>query len=230
MIHRRREVSRIEGFSDAVFAFALTLLVVSLEVPKTFNEMLELFRGLPAFAVSFAMLYQVWWRHYRFFRNYDIEDSVVIVLTGILLFVVLFYVYPLKFIWSLAFSGVVGQHVEANAVTREQAPFLFAGYGLGFAAVFGILAALYAHAYRLRTTLALTPAELLRTRVEIYRNIGYVGFGVLSTVIAAVTARFAPSLLGFAGFVYFGIGILETAIGTYEGRQLRRPPRGASTP
>jgi hypothetical protein len=33
---RSHEISRIEGLSDAVFAFAVTLLVVSLEVPKTF--------------------------------------------------------------------------------------------------------------------------------------------------------------------------------------------------
>ena len=32
---RGNEISRIEGLSDAVFAFAVTLLVVSLEVPKT---------------------------------------------------------------------------------------------------------------------------------------------------------------------------------------------------
>ena len=80
--HYRREVSRVEGFSDAVFAFAITLLVVSLEVPKTFEELMAAIRGFPAFAVCFALLFQVWWRHYRFFRNYDLEDGPVIALTG----------------------------------------------------------------------------------------------------------------------------------------------------
>src|SRR5262249_31622878 len=109
MADRRREVSRVEGFSDAVFGFAVTLLVVSLEVPKTFDELLGMMRGLPAFAVSFALLFQIWWRHYRFFRKYDLEDGPVIALTGVLLFVVLFYVYPLKFLWSFVFLPVEGR-------------------------------------------------------------------------------------------------------------------------
>src|SRR6266536_5396112 len=90
--HYRREVSRVEGFSDAVFAFAVTLLVVSLEVPHTFEELMDAMRGFPAFALCFAMLSQVWFHHYRYFRRYGLQDTFTVVLNGVLLFVVLFYV------------------------------------------------------------------------------------------------------------------------------------------
>lgn len=49
---RGGEVSRIEGFSDAVFAFSVTLLVVSLEVPKTFNDLMMTMLGVPLLRAS----------------------------------------------------------------------------------------------------------------------------------------------------------------------------------
>jgi len=105
---RRREVSRIEGFSDAVFAFAVTLLVVSLEVPHTFDDLWIAMRQFFAFAICFALLFQVWWRHFNFFRRYGLEDTATIALTGILLFVVLFYVYPLKFVFKMVIDQLLG--------------------------------------------------------------------------------------------------------------------------
>src|ERR1043166_7723219 len=97
---RSHEVSRIEGLSDAVFGFAVTLLVVSLEVPKTFGELMEAMRGFGAFAICFTLLIVVWYNQYKFFRRYALQDNYTIVLNSALLFVVLFYVYPLKFVFT----------------------------------------------------------------------------------------------------------------------------------
>ena len=227
MPRRNREVSRIEGFSDAVFGFAITLLVVSLEVPKTYHDLLAVIRGFPAFAVCFALIFQVWWRHYRFFRSYELEDGPIIVLTGILLFVVLFFVYPLKFLWSLPFAGFQGTRVTDEVITLEQVPILFEIYGAGVAATFGILAAMYQHAHACRAALELTPLELLDTRVQVYRNLGFVAIGLLSMAVAALTGKFAPNQVGYAGLVYFAIGLVEWGLGEYNGRS-QRAPRAAT--
>ena len=96
---RGHEVSRIEAFSDVVFGFALTLLVVSLEVPHTFTELLADMRGFVPFAVCFVLLGQIWWFHHRFFRRYGLHDALTSTLNFALLFVVVFYVYPLKFLY-----------------------------------------------------------------------------------------------------------------------------------
>src|ERR1051326_6106757 len=105
---RAGEITRLEGFSDAVFAFAVTLLVVSLEVPHTFDELLDAMRGFAAFALCFAMLSQVWFHHYRYFRRYGLQDTFTVALNSVLLFVVLFYVYPLKFVFTTLVGEVTG--------------------------------------------------------------------------------------------------------------------------
>lgn len=57
---RGGEVSRLEGFSDAVFGFALTLLVVSMEVSRTFDQLVHAMKGFFGFAFCFIMLLGVW--------------------------------------------------------------------------------------------------------------------------------------------------------------------------
>src|SRR5687768_18548473 len=96
---RGREGSGVGAFSDVVFGFALTLIVVSLEVPTSFQELMRTMRGFPAFAICFAILTWVWHVHHTFFRRYALTDEITIALNTALLFVVLFYTYPLKYMF-----------------------------------------------------------------------------------------------------------------------------------
>jgi len=104
---RRAETSRLEGFSDAVFAFALTHLVVSLQVPNSYDELGRTLRSFVAFAASCAALIWIWYLHRQFFRRFGPGDGPMIVLNSTLLFVVLLYVYPLKFLSTLVLGSLV---------------------------------------------------------------------------------------------------------------------------
>jgi hypothetical protein len=63
---RSHEPSRIETFSDAVFAFALTLVIISFEVPKSFDEYDgHTMRG--PLALLFALRYILYMEHPKHF-------------------------------------------------------------------------------------------------------------------------------------------------------------------
>lgn len=217
---RGREVSRIEGFSDAAFAFAVTLLVVSLEVPRDFNQLLDAMRGIPAFAVSFAILIWLWVAHFKFFRRFGLEDRLTIALNSILLFVVMVYVYPMKFVFTIFMGMLTGiQPSNTGRILNDQVGDLFVIYGIGFSAVFFILALLNARAYALRERLALNDLERLLTRAEIARCLG---IGCVGLVSVAMALRISGGAAGLAGLAYFFIGVVEFWIGHHYGQQRER--------
>lgn len=151
--------SRLEAFSDAVFAFALTLLVVALEVPRSYADLMRMLKGFPAFACCFAILAWIWFEHRRFFHSYPLRDGPTIALNCALLFVVMFYVYPLKFIFESWFAlfGMAGR--EMIPMTLTQLAYTSAIYGAGFAALFGMFTFLYLRAWKRRDQLGLSPAQ-----------------------------------------------------------------------
>jgi len=190
---RTHEISRLEAFSDAVFAFALTLLVVSLQVPKSYGELMNLMSGFPAFACCFAVLLAIWYEHNAFFRRYGLQDPYTVFLNGLLLFVVMFYVYPLKFMFDSGFARMfpfAGQGVVP--MTLSQLARVSVIYGLGFVAVFVMFGLLYLHAYRKRKDLGLSALDVFNIKSFAGHHIVSAAIGVLVVLLAlALPLRYA---------------------------------------
>jgi uncharacterized membrane protein len=225
---RSHEVSRIEALSDAVFAFAITLLVVSLEVPKTFSELAETMHGFGAFLVSFMLLFFVWFNHYRFFRRYGLHDTTTALLNAALLFVVLFYVYPLKFLFTFLTDRFTGGHGEVrlpngNVVamieSNEQMASLMTIFNLGYLAVFGVFVLLYWHAYRQRDALQLNELERFDTRESIQESALNCGIAIISLLIVFIGGA---GRAGLAGMAYMLTPVVMTLNGKIMGRRRKQ--------
>jgi hypothetical protein len=230
---RSHEVSRIEGLSDAVFGFAITLLVVSLDVPRDFTELANRMRGFVAFAISFAMLVWVWFEQHKYFRRYGLQDGVAATLNVILLFVVLFYVYPLKFLFGLLVALYSGQAAgvrmpdgsfaigtpditgQVNPILRaDQWPQLMSIYAIGFIAIWLVFVLLTVHAYRKRDILDLNAFEMHDTRRKMREYLILMGFGVVSLALALSGGWRVP----MSGWIYALIGPVLGVHGYVTGR------------
>ena len=210
--------------SDAVFGFAVTLLVVSLEVPKTFAELMQAMRGFGAFAICFTLLILVWFNQYKFFRRYGLQDTKTVILNLALLFVVLFYVYPLKFVFTFLVSRFTGQGmgvrlsngtVEPMVENGSQIGTLMIIFGLGYLAVFGLFVLLYRHAYQNRERLELDELEVFDTRTDIRENALNVGIAAVSILFAIFGGpRYGP----LAGMAYMLTPVFMTVHGVFTGK------------
>lgn len=206
---RGTRATRIEALTDAVFGFAITLLVVSLEVPATFDDLVTLMRGFVAFAASFALLLLVWYYHYELFARFPLEDGWTVFLNAILLFVVLFYVYPLKFV----FTSWLAPNQEGVFSAWEEVPLMMTIYGLGFVLVFVAFGLLFLNAWRQRDRLGLDRTGALDALGQVANCAVMVLVGLLSVAVS----RLAPLewAAAGAGFTYFIIGPLQYLRGWY---------------
>ncbi len=204
---RGHQVTRLEAFVDAAFAFAVTLLVISVDaIPDSLNGLLLALKGVPAFALSFVMVAMFWWLHARWSRRYGLDDLPSTLLSLLLVFLVLVYVYPLKLLFGLFFAWITNSWFPSPIQISSYADvrLVFVIYGFGFAALSLCIAELYAHALRQRKRLHLSVEEAGITAGDTaaWRFAALVGG--LSAGVAAVLPDDVPRWAsGMPGFVYF---------------------------
>lgn len=223
---RGREVTRIEAFVDAAFAFAVTLLVISFNaMPDSAQALVEALKGVPAFAASFSLLAMLWWQHADWSRRYGLDDGRSVLLSLLLVFLVLVYVYPLRIIFT-AFFGWVSQGWLPVGIAIDNLPrdlmLMFLAYAVAWTTLGFVVVALYRHAWRMRATLGLDRAERIELRGAIAAQwmIPATG-GVALLLLGACALAGRGELAGFSGFAY----ALMSLTGVAVGRARRRAER-----
>ena len=217
---RGHEILRIEAFSDAVFALAVTLLIVSLEVPKSFEELMITMRGFFAFGISFLLLMIIWYEQNVFFRRYGMHDVITIALNCTLIFLVLFYVYPLKFLFTLVFSRSIYAEGQSPLVMNiEDTPKLMMIYGTGYILIYVLFFFMYVHALRKKDELELTDSEIFDTKSSLYAKLVLIIIGLLSVIVAMILPQ---NYAGLSGLIYILIGPSFTFFYAYRRRQKRK--------
>ncbi|MGQ0531472.1 MAG: TMEM175 family protein [Caulobacteraceae bacterium] len=199
--------TRVEALTDMVFAFALTLLVVSNAPPGSFSDLYSQLWGFPGFAAAFAILLLIWHSHYIFFRRYALEDGWTTTLNAGLLFLILFFVYPLKYL-----ATMLSLFVRSLAEGRPESPFTFqeaeaslAMMSIGYAAVFVMFFALYAHALAKSDRLELNERERQLTRFACWQQGVHV---LVGSAVAACALTLPGQWATLSGFIYCMIGPL----------------------
>ncbi len=224
--YRGKTQTRIETLSDACFALAITLLVLSSNVPTSFDSLKASLADIIPFGVCITLISVIWYQHYLFFLKYGLQDKSVVLINTFLIFLILVFVYPLKFLFKVIFQLYVGlfsgdtayiKVLFTDVIRLEDTASLMIIYGMGSSLIFLTLAAFYWHANRRKEELALDPYEIASTRTGLYINLA-MGLIPLFSAFIALLDLFGRHTFTASGFAYFLYPILMPILGRKRGR------------
>jgi uncharacterized membrane protein len=184
--------SRVEAFSDGVFAIAITLLVLTVAQPRTYrnlaHELGTQWPSLAAYVVSFAVIGIMWINHHSVFMNLEYVDRGLLYINLLLLMTTAFLPYP---------TGVLGQALAKGQGTRTAAVV----YGVVMAINAYGWGGLWLHASRHRRLLRAGFPEDERTTATLLFTFGVVAY-TLSVGVALLNAYAFLALQGALAVYY----------------------------
>ena len=213
---RGLETTRLENLSDAVFGFAITLLVISSQVPKNYLELQVSMYGFLGFIFCTMLLLGLWNNHSNFFLHYGLIDKTTKSLNALFLFVLLFYVYPLKYLFSymgtaiyiliknklgdnsLAFKQTLETLSNEELSTLEWKDLMIR-FGMGLFFIYLIFFFMHLNAYKKSEVLQLNDNEIYITKTFIYQYSLLIAITILSMLIVVF---FGGKAAPFSGMAY----------------------------
>lgn len=227
---RGTDNTRIEALSDGIFAIATALLIISTSIPETYAELISFMKDLIPFAICMALLILIWHQHYLFFIRYGFKDVKIVAINTLLLFLILFYIYPLKFLFTFLnnlFTAIFQSdnkqldYLFTEVILIENSPNLMVIYGLGAASIFLTLAWMYRIAYQRRILLSLTKLEAFDTQSSVYVNLWMSSVPLLSSLISIMPFD-AMNRFMIAGWIYmiYPLVMIPTSIYRQRKRKL----------
>jgi uncharacterized membrane protein len=204
---RGGEMTRMEAFVDAAFAFAVTMLVISVgTIPDTPAKLIEALKGTPAFAASFAQIAAFWYEHMTWSRRYGLDDRRSIVLSLLLVLLVMVFIYPLKAVASTFFGWITGGWLPYgfDVHTIADLRLMFVVYGLMFGSMSIVVSMLYVQAWQRREALGLSEHERIATYQRILLGFASAMVATLSIAAAFCLPEHPPGawVFGMPGMVY----------------------------
>jgi|HubBroStandDraft_5_1064220.scaffolds.fasta_scaffold162840_2 uncharacterized membrane protein len=221
----RVEAHRLDGFIDAAFAFAVSVLAIAgAEAPHSLHDLLLDLDRIPGFACSFATLLVFWHRHVRWRDRFRIHDGVSIILSLMLVFFALIFVYPLNMLFQSLFSSIYDAFAhtvlpnEPTIGSVHELKALYICYGLAYACMAGCLVALYGHSLRRSQ---IPHAERIEARETFYVQLGSMAVALLS-LIAALLIPDSVAWSGLPGYLYSLLMVVYWVAGRWSRRALAK--------
>ncbi|MCP4045829.1 MAG: DUF1211 domain-containing protein [Gammaproteobacteria bacterium] len=204
---RGLEMTRLEVFVDAAFAFAVTMLVISFDaIPRSYDEVMLAVKSIPAFIIAVVQLVWIWHTHNVWSRRFGLDTTYTVFISTALLIVMLIYVYPMRIMAGGLFAWLTSGYLPSNfkSITLDQLRDMFIFLGIGFIALCLVFVQMYRYATQLKDQLLLSDFELFESKTLAIMWSGAAIVGLICVILAIVLpAQTVP----FSGFSFMLLAI-----------------------
>ena len=204
---RGLEMTRLEVFIDAAFAFAVTMLVISFDaIPRSYDEMMLAIKAIPAFVLAVAQLVWIWHTHNVWSRRFGLDTTYTVFISSVLLIVVLIYIYPMRIMAGGMFAWLSNDYLPSNFknISLDELRDMFVFLAIGFIALCLVFVQMYRYAVRLKEELRLSDFELFEIRTSAIMWSGAAVIGLLLIILATTLPR---QYVPFSGFSFMLLAI-----------------------